>query len=124
VAGVAFWHRGRTGAASSWAAELADLTRRSLVALDLVLAQGSVVTGQIQALAAEARRLETRAPDDASRASAARLRERLDDLARALESDRALRLSPSPSSEQLEYSTALIREQVAQLQETLRPTSV
>jgi hypothetical protein len=87
-----------------------------------VLAQGSVVTGQIQALAAEARALEASAPDEAATAEAGRLRAQLDDLGRTLEGDRTLRLSsPPPSEEQLSYSTALIRRQVEQLQGVLRP---
>jgi hypothetical protein len=87
-----------------------------------VLAQGSVVTGQVQALTAEAQSLEARAPDEESAASAARLRARLDELAAALEADRALRLSsPPPGPEQLTYSSALIRQQVEQLQGVLRP---
>jgi hypothetical protein len=50
------------------------------------------------------------------------VRERLDELAAALQADRALRLgSPPPSPEQLSYSTALIRQQVEQLQGVLRP---
>ena len=119
---VAFllWRRRRTQAAS-WSASLADLSRRALVALDDVMARGSVVTGQVEALAAEARSLETRAPDDQSRTAAARLRARLDELANTLESDRALRLSsPPPSDEQLSYSTALIRQQAEQLKGVLR----
>jgi hypothetical protein len=121
--GIAVWRRHRAGA-RSWSGQRDDLGRRSLVALDDVLAQGSVVTGQIQALAAEARSLETRAPDDASRADAARLRERLDALAETLEADRTLRLaSPPPSAEQISYSNALIREQTGQLQGVLRPPS-
>ena len=87
-----------------------------------MLAQGSVVTGQIQALAAEARTLEANAPDDASRADASRVRSQLGELAETLEGDRTLRLgSPPPSEEQLSYSTALIRRQVEQLQAVLRP---
>jgi hypothetical protein len=118
--GLLLWHRHRAGA-RAWGGETADLNRRALVALDDVLAKGSVVTGQIQALAAEARALEARAPDDTSRAAAGHVRERLDELAATLESDRALRLaSPPPSSEQLSYSDALIRQQVEQLQGALR----
>jgi hypothetical protein len=99
-----------------------DLTRESLVALDEVLGQGSVVTGKIQALAAEAASLAARAPDDPARAAGAQLRGRLDELASTLEADRTLRLgSPPPSEEQLSYSTALIRQQVDQLQGVLRP---
>jgi hypothetical protein len=99
---------------------LAELARRSFATMDDVLRDGSVVTGHVQALAAEARSLEARAPDDSSRATTALLRERLDELAQALEADRALRLSsPPPNPDQLSYSTALIREHVAQLQELL-----
>ena len=101
---------------------MADLNRRCLVALDDVLANGSLVTGHVQALAAEAQSLEKRAPDDLARTSAARLRARLDDLAGALETDRTLRLaSPPPSSQQISYSTALIHQQAEQLQDVLRP---
>jgi hypothetical protein len=99
-----------------------DLTRRTLVALDEVFGQGSVVTGKIQALAAEAASLAARAPDDPARAAGAQLRGRLDELAGTLEADRTLRLgSPPPSAEQLSYSTALIRQQVEQLEGVLRP---
>jgi hypothetical protein len=119
--GFLLWRRRRAGAAS-WAGGFDDLTRRCFVAVDDVLAQGSVVTGQIQALAAEARTLEANAPDEAARAEATRLRAQLDDLAETLERDRTLRLSsPPPSEEQLPYSTALIRRQVEQLQDILRP---
>jgi hypothetical protein len=119
--GVLLWRRRRAGA-ETWAAQLGDLSRRSLVALDDVLRDGSVVTGRIQALAEEARSLESRAPDDAARAAAGRLRARLDELAATLEADRTLRLSsPPPSAEQLSYSTALIHQQVGQLQGVLRP---
>ena len=87
-----------------------------------MLSQGSVVTGQIQALAAEARTLEADAPDDPARAEAGRVRAQLDELATTLEGDRTLRLSsPPPSEDQLSYSTALIRRQVEQLQGILRP---
>jgi hypothetical protein len=119
--GLVLWSRHRAGA-SSWSGAYADLRQRALVQLDLVLAQGSVVTGQVQALADEARRLESRAPDARARAAVVATRGRLDELARTLESDRALRLaSPAPSEEQLSYSQALIRNQVLQLQEALRP---
>ena len=74
VIGLVVWQRHRAGAAE-WGAETADLNRRCLVALDDVLAKGSVVTGQIEALAAEAQAFEARAPDDPSRAAAARVRE-------------------------------------------------
>jgi hypothetical protein len=115
------WHRHRAGAAD-WGAKTADLNRRSLVALDDVLAKGSLVTGQIEALASEARSLEAHAPDDPSRAAAANVRRRLDELAATLERDRTLRLgSPPPSEEQLTYSSALIRQQAEQLQGALRP---
>jgi hypothetical protein len=101
---------------------MADLTQRCFVLLDDVLAQGSVVTGQVQALAAQAQTLEARAPDDLSRRAAGRLRAQLAELAAALETDRALRLgSPPPSAEQVSYSTALIRQQVKELQDVLRP---
>ena len=117
------WRRHRAGAAD-WGAQTADLNRRCLVALDEVLAKGSVVTGQIEALAAEMRSLETRAPDDPSRAAAARVRMHLDELAATLEADRTLRLgSPPPSEEQLAYSSSLIREQAAELQAVLLPPS-
>jgi len=119
--GLMLWSRHRAGSAS-WSGAYADLRQRTLVQLDLVLAQGSVVTGQVQALSDEARRLESRAPNDRARAAAGATRERLDELARTLESDRALRLaSPPPSQEQLSYSQALIRNQVLQLQQALRP---
>jgi hypothetical protein len=119
---VGLWalHRRRSGA-ETWGARTADLNRRTLVALDAVVAQGSIVTGQVEALASEARSLESRAPDDPSRAAAANVRARLDELASTLETDRALRLgSPPPNEEQLAYSTALIRQQVDQLQGALR----
>ena len=123
VIGLVLRQRHRAGAAD-WGAKTADLNRRILVALDDVLAKGSVVTGQIEALAAEARSLEARAPDDPSQAAAARVRERLDELATALQADRTLRLgSPPPSDEQLSYSTSVIRQQVEQLQSALRPPS-
>ena len=118
--GLLLWRRHRAGA-EEWGAQTADLNRRALVALDDVLAKGSVVTGQIEALAAEAHSLEARAPDDPSRAAAARVRARLDELATTLEADRTLRLgSPPPSPDQLDYSTALIRQQAEQLQGALR----
>jgi hypothetical protein len=118
--GFLLWQRHRAGT-SAWRTRAANLNRRCLVALDDVLARGSVVTGQIEALATEARSLEASAPDDASKASAGDVRARLGDLAQALESDRALRLgSPPPSEEQLSYSTSLIRQQVEQLQGSLR----
>ena len=119
--GLILWRRHRAGAAD-WGRQTAEFNRRVLVALDDVLAKGSVVTGQVEALASEARGFEARGPDDASRAAAATVRGRLDELASALETDRTLRLStPPPSSEQLTYSTALIRQQAEQLQTTLRP---
>jgi hypothetical protein len=121
VVGFVVWRRRRAGTAS-WSSQLADLARRSLVVTDDVVREGSVATGQVQALASEARSLEGRAADDRSRTSAARLRERLEELVGTLEADRALRLSsPPPSEEQLSYSTALIREQVTQLQDVLQP---
>jgi hypothetical protein len=117
------WRRHRAGAAS-WRKQAADLNRRCLVALDAVLAKGSVVTGQIEALAAEARALEKSPPDDAAKASVADVRARLDELAQALDADRRLRLaSPPPSADQLSYSTSVIRQQVEQLQRSLRQQS-
>jgi hypothetical protein len=101
---------------------LDDLTRRTFPTLDAVLAEGSLVTGQVQALSAEAATLVADAPDERARAEAGRLGAALDELARTLEADRVLRLgSPPPSQEQLSYSTALIRRQAEQLQGLLRP---
>jgi hypothetical protein len=118
--GFILWRRQQSGHAS-WAAQTEDLGRRSLLAMDDVLARGSIVTGKVQALAAEAESLEARAPDEPSKASAALLRARLDDLAATLAADRNLRLSsPPPNEEQLNYSSALIRPQVEQLQAVLR----
>ncbi len=122
--GIVLWalHRRKAGA-QAWGRTTADLNRRALVALDDVVAQGSVVTGKIEALASEARALESSAPDDPSRAAAANVRARLDELASTMQSDRALRLgSPPPSEEQLTYSTAVIRQQAQQLQGVLRPS--
>jgi len=121
--GVLLWalHRRKAGA-EAWGRATADLNRRALVALDDVVAQGSVVTGKIEALASEAHALESSAPDDPSRAAAGNVRARLDELASTMQSDRALRLgSPPPSEEQLTYSTAVIRQQAQQLQGVLRP---
>jgi hypothetical protein len=119
--GLILWRRHRSGAAA-WGRQTAELNRRVLVALDEVLAKGSLVTGQVEALASEARGLESRAPDDASRAAAATVRARLDELASALEADRALQLStPPPTQEQLAYSAAMIRQQAEQLQSAVRP---
>jgi hypothetical protein len=118
---LVLWRRHRAGTAE-WGRATAQFNRRCLVALDAVLAQGSVVTGQVEALAAEARSFEARAPDDQSRAAVAHVRSRLDELAGALEADRTLRFSsPPPSSEQLAYSTALIRQQADQLRGVLLP---
>jgi hypothetical protein len=117
---IGLWSRKRSRA-SSWSSKLADLRRRTLITLDDVLERGSVVTGHVQALAAEARSLEAGAPGERERADAGRLRASLDELVRTLEADRALRLgSPPPTPEQLSYSTALIRQQVEQLQGVLR----
>lgn len=117
------WRRHRAGAAD-WGAQTADLNRRCLIALDEVLAKGSVVTGQIEALAAEMRSLEARAPDDPSRAAAARVRMHLDELAASLEADRTLRLgSPPPNESQLAYSSSMIREQAGELRAVLLPPS-
>jgi len=121
--GLGLWQRHRSGTAS-WQKKASDLNRRSLVALDEVVAKGSVVTGQIAALAADARSLEASAPDAAAKAATADVRAKLDDLTQALESDRKLRLgSPPPSEEQLSYSTSVIRQQVEQLQRSLRQQS-
>jgi hypothetical protein len=121
--GIGLWQRSRAGA-RAWHSKAQSLNRRCLVALDDVLAQGSLVTGKVEALTADARALEASAPDDASRASVGGVRSRLEDLVRALESDRTLRLSsPAASQEQLSYSTSLIRQQVEQLQGSLRQSS-
>ena len=121
--GLGLWQRHRAGTAS-WRSKAANLNRRCLVALDEVVAKGSVVTGQIEALAADARSLEASAPDDAAKVATGEVRARLDDLTQALESDRRLRLgSPPPSDEQLSYSTSVIRQQVEQLQSSLRQQS-
>jgi uncharacterized protein HemX len=122
--GFAVWKRGRDSA-KGWGRRMDDLTRRLLVSLDDVVAKGSVVTGQVEALAAEARTLERSAPDDLARAAAGRLRGSLDELAAALEADRALHLAtPPPSTEQVAYSTAVVRERVEQLKLVLRPSAV
>ncbi len=119
--GFLLWRR-RQSAAARWAARLDDLTRRTFPTLDAVLAEGSLVTGQVQALSAEAATLVAEAPDEQARAEAGRLGAALDELSRTLEADRVLRLgSPPPSQEQLSYSTALIRQQAEQLQGLLRP---
>jgi hypothetical protein len=119
--GLLLWRRHRAGA-DAWGRQTAEFNRRVLVALDDVLAKGSVVTGQVEALASEARGFETRAPDDPSRAAAGTVRAGLDELAATLETDRTLRLStPPPSQEQLAYSTALIRQHVEELERALRP---
>ena len=121
VGTIVAWRRRQTGSAA-WSRQMADLTQRCFVLVDDVLAQGSVVTGHVHALAARAQTLETRAPDDRSRSAAGRVRAQLAELAAALETDRTLRLgSPPPSAEQLSYSTAVIREQVRELQAVLRP---
>lgn len=118
--GLLLWRRHRAGAAT-WGRQTAEFNRRVLIALDDVLAKGSVVTGQIEALGSEAHALEARAPDDASRAAAGSVRAKLDELASALETDRSLRLStPPPSQEQLAYSSALIRQQAEELQGAIR----
>ena len=121
VVGIFLWARSRSRA-SSWSSRADDLGVRTLVALDDVRAQGSVVTGHVQALAAEARSLEANAPDDRQRARVGRLRAGLDGLARALEEDRTLRLSsPPPSEEQIAYSGSVVRRQAEELQAMLRP---
>jgi hypothetical protein len=121
--GIGLWQRHKAGAAA-WRSKAESLNRRCLVALDDVLVQGSVVTGKVEALTADARALEASAPDDAARAAVGGVRAKLEDLVRALESDRTLRLgSAAPSQEQLSYSTSLIRQQVEQLQGSLRQSS-
>jgi hypothetical protein len=120
VAGILLWGRSRSRGAS-WSAHAADLRRRTLIALDDVVAKGSVVAGQIEALAAEARDLERHASGEQATATIAPVRSALDELAEALEADRTLRLAtPPPSPEQLAYSDALIGQQVTQLQAALR----
>jgi hypothetical protein len=115
------WRR-RQSAAASWSARLDDLTRRTFPTLDAVLAEGSLVTGQVQALSAEAATLVAQAPGERARTEAGRLGAALEELSHTLEADRVLRLgSPPPSQEQLSYSTALIRQQAEQLQDLLRP---
>src|SRR3954454_19233255 len=81
---------------SLFALGAADLGRRSLLALDDVLTRGSIATGDVQALAAEAQSLEAHAPDGPSKASAGLVRARLDDLAATFEADRSLRLNSPP----------------------------
>ena len=121
VAAIVFWRRKRA-ATASWSTQLAHLSQNCLVTLDAVVAEGSVVTGRVLALAAEARALESRAPDEASGREAGRLRAGLDGLVDSLEADRRLRFaSPPPSADQLAYSTELIRQQITQLQGVLRP---
>jgi hypothetical protein len=118
--GFLLWQRHRAGTAA-WQTRATNLNRRCLVVLDDVLARGSVVTGQVEALAGDARSLEMSAPDDASKAATGEVRARLEDLVQALESDRTLRLgSPPPSGDQLSYSSTLIHQQVEQLQRSLR----
>jgi hypothetical protein len=120
ILGVVLWGRRRSRTAS-WDAHLSDLRRRTLIALDDVVAQGSVVAGQIEALAAEARDLERHAAGDEATSAVAPVRAGLDELAEALEADRTLRLAtPPPTPDQLAYSDALIRQQAEQLRSVLR----
>jgi hypothetical protein len=119
IAGL--WSRRRTHS-SSWQSKRRDLSGRVLAELDEVLERGSVVTGHVQALADEARALEAKAPGGPEKAEAVRVRASLDELVRTLETDRTLRLgSPPPTAEQLNYSNALIRQQVDHLQRVLGP---
>jgi hypothetical protein len=98
-----------------------DLARRSLTTLDDVRLQGSIVTGRVQALAAEARSLE-RKSDEATRRRLGALGGALEALGSALETDRNLRLaSPPPTEAQLNYSTSLIRRHVDEVDAMLRP---
>ena len=120
VVGILLWGRRRSSRAAQ-SAHLVDLRRRTLITLDDVVAQGSVVAGQVEALATEARDLERHAPGEQESTAVAPVRAALDELAEALEADRTLRLAtPPPTPEQLAYSDALIRRQVAQLQQALR----
>jgi hypothetical protein len=120
IVGVVLWGRRRSRTAS-WQAHLDDLRRRTLIALDAVVAQGSVVAGQIDALATEARDLERHAAGDQATSAVAPVRAGLDELAEALEADRTLRLAtPPPTADQLAYSDALIRQQADQLRGALR----
>ena len=99
-----------------------DLQRRVLTTLDDVRLQGSIVTGRVQALAAEARSLERSADDDHDRRRLASLAAGLDALGQALETDRNLRLAtPPPTDAQLNYSTSLIRRHVDEVDAQLRP---
>jgi FtsZ-interacting cell division protein ZipA len=117
---IGLWSR-RRSRATSWSAHLEDLRRRSLVALDDVIARGSLVSGQVEALTSEARSLERHAPDEHATAQAERVRSALEELAAALEGDRTLRLaSPPPTEEQLAYSTALVRQQAEEVRRVLR----
>jgi hypothetical protein len=117
---IVLWGRRRSRTAS-WTAHLDDLRRRTLIALDAVVAQGSVVAGQIEALAAEARDLERHAAGEQATSAVAPVRAGLDELAEALEADRTLRLAtPPPTPDQLAYSDALIRQQAEQLRGALR----
>ena len=115
------WRRHRAGAAD-WGAQTADLNRRCLIALDEVLAKGSVVTGQIEALAAEMRSLEARAPDDPSRAAAARVRSprRAGGDARGRQ-DAAVVTATQRGA--VAYSSSMIREQAGELRAVLLPPS-
>lgn len=120
VVGIVLWGR-RRSQRQGWSAHYADLRRRTLITLDDVVAQGSVVAGQVEALAGEARDLERHGAGEQETAAVAPVRAALDELAEALEADRTLRLAtPPPTPEQLAYSEALIRQQVTQLQGTLR----
>jgi hypothetical protein len=120
IVGIVLWGRRRSQTAS-WSAHLDDLRRRTLIALDAVVAQGSVVAGQIEALATEARDLERHAAGDEATRAVAPVRTGLDELAEALEADRTLRLAtPPPTDDQLAYSDALIRQQAEQLRGALR----
>jgi hypothetical protein len=120
IVGIVLWGR-RRSRTESWTAHLADLHRRTLIALDAVVAQGSVVAGQIEALATEARDLERHAAGDEATSAVAPVRAGLDELAEALEADRTLRLAtPPPTPDQLAYSDALIRQQAQQLRSVLR----
>jgi hypothetical protein len=114
--------RSRRAAAAELERRADDLARRSLTTLDDVRLQGSIVTGRVQALAAEARSLERKSDDEATRRRVGALGGALDALGSALETDRNLRLaSPPPTEAQLNYSTSLIRRHVDEVDAMLRP---
>ena len=119
--GFLLWRRRRAGAAS-WAGRFDDLGRRCFVAVDDVLAQGSVVTGQSRRSPPRRERWRRTRPMIRPGLRPAAYGRSWTISPNTLEGDRTLRLSsPPPTEEQLSYSTALIRRQVEQLQGILRP---